>query len=81
MLRDEDFTWVRFCFTLPSSDLLASPPRITVFCRERGWHTVLRDFSTACIVMLLGKPDVCFKGLGAALNLLEMREKPIITQL
>lgn len=79
-LRGEDFTRVRLSLTLLSSDLLVSPPGITRLDRERGWHTVLRDFPTACIVMLLGKPDVCFKGPGAALNLWKMRESPVITQ-
>lgn len=79
-LRGEDFTRVRLSLTLLSSDLLASPPGITLLDRERGWHTVLRDFPIACIVMLLGKPDVCFKGPGAALNLWKMRESPVITQ-
>lgn len=80
LLRAQGSTWVRFAFILQSPDL-ASPPRIiTLFYSEGGWHRVLRNFSTAFIIMLLGEPDVCFKGPGAALNLLKMRENPVITQ-
>lgn len=71
LLRSKGFALVRFWFTLCGSDLLASPPRITPLHRERGWDRVLRDFSIACIIMLMGKPNICFMGLGAVLNLLK----------
>lgn len=80
LLGGKGSTWVRFCFTLQSSDLPAPPPSTTLLYRERGWDTVLQDFSTACIITLLGKPDVCFKGLGAVWNLLKVRENPVNTQ-
>lgn len=60
LLGSKGFALVTFCFTLRGSDHLASPLRITLLYRKRGWDRVLQE-----------KPNISFMGLRTALNLLK----------
>lgn len=71
LLRRKGRALIRFWFTLHGPDLLASPPRATPLCRDGRWDRVLQDFFIACIITLVGKPNIRFVGLGAVLNLLK----------
>lgn len=70
-IRSEGFAVLEFCFALCGSHLLASAPRVSPPDRELGCDRVLKGFVTACIIMPKGKPNACFMGLGAPLNLLK----------